>query len=213
MPLKTIVLDDHAVDRRGIVQILLGHPDIALVGNAGDYGQLRALMRSLGEINLLVIDVNVPGNDGIEILKELLAEIPRLKVLVVSKFAGEQYAVRALRAGAAGYINKADAPERLLDAVQQIAAGRKYVTPEIVQALIENLKEPEHVAAHERLSDRELQVLKLIAMGQRLTDIADALALSRRTVSVYRARILERIGKANNEKRITFKCSGLVRRR
>jgi DNA-binding NarL/FixJ family response regulator len=198
MALKTIVVDDHAIVRRGIVQILSEHPGIELVGEAGDYGQLRTLLRRVGEVDLLVMDVNLPGKDGIDILKTLLGENPRLKVLVVSMYPEEQYAVRAFRAGAAGYLNKAGAPEKMLEAVEQIVAGRKYVTPEIAQALIENLNAPEQGLPHERLSDREFQTLKLIATGHRLSDIAEALALSPKTVSVYRARILEKMGMSNN---------------
>jgi DNA-binding NarL/FixJ family response regulator len=198
MPLKTIVVDDHAIVRRGIVQILSEHPGVEVAGEAGDYGQLRALLRRVGDIDLLVMDVNLPGKDGIEILKALHAEQPRLKVLIVSMYPEEQYAVRAFRAGAAGYLNKASAPEKLIEAVEQIAAGRKYVTPEIAQALIENLNAPEESMPHERLSDREFQTLKLIASGHRLSDIAEALALSPKTVSVYRARILEKMSMTNN---------------
>ena len=198
MRLKTVVVDDHAFVRRGIVEILNGHPGIEVAGEAGDYGQLRTQLRKIGEIDLLVMDVNLPGKDGIDILKTLLGEQPRLKVLVVSMYPEEQYAVRAFRAGAAGYLNKAGAPEKLLDAVEQIIAGKKYVTPEIAQALIENIITPEQGAPHERLSDREFQTLKLIATGHRLSDIAEALALSPKTVSVYRARILEKMSMGNN---------------
>ncbi len=198
MRLKTIVVDDHAIVRRGIVQILSEHAGIELVGEAGDYGQLRTLLRRVGEVELLVMDVNLPGKDGIDILKTLLGENPRLKVLVVSMYPEEQYAVRAFRAGAAGYLNKAGAPEKLHEAVEQIIAGRKYVTPEIAQALVENLHAPEEGLPHERLSDREFQTLKLIATGHRLADIAEALALSPKTVSVYRARILEKMAMSNN---------------
>jgi two-component system invasion response regulator UvrY len=198
MALKTIVVDDHAFVRRGIVEMLAGHAGIELVGEAGDYGQLRTLLRRVGEIDLLVMDVNLPGKDGIDILKTLLGEMPRLKVLVVSMYPEEQYAVRAFRAGANGYLNKAGAPEKLIEAIDQIIAGRKYVTPEIAQALIENLTAPEQGAPHERLSDREFQTLKLIATGHRLSDIAEALALSPKTVSVYRARILEKMAMTNN---------------
>jgi DNA-binding NarL/FixJ family response regulator len=198
MALRTIVVDDHAIVRRGIVQILSEHPGIEVVGESGDYGQLRTLLRRVGEVDLIVMDVNLPGKDGIDILKTLLAESARLKVLVVSMYPEEQYAVRAFRAGAAGYLNKAGAPEKLLEAVEQIVAGKKYVTPEIAQALIENLHAPEQGLPHERLSDREFQTLKLIATGHRLSDIAEALALSPKTVSVYRARILEKMGMSNN---------------
>jgi len=197
MRLKTVVVDDHAFVRRGIVEILNGHQGIEVVGEAGDYGQLRTQLRKTGDIDLLVMDVNLPGKDGIDILKTLLAEMPRVKVLVVSMYPEEQYAVRAFRAGAVGYLNKAGAPEKLIEAVDQIIAGRKYVTPEIAQALIENLQAPQGLP-HERLSDREFQTLKLIATGHRLADIAEALALSPKTVSVYRTRILEKMNMTNN---------------
>jgi DNA-binding NarL/FixJ family response regulator len=198
MPVKTIVVDDHAIVRRGIVQILSEHPDVSVVAEAGDYGQLRAELRKHEDTELLVMDVGLPGKNGIDILKTLREENPKLRVLMVSMYPEDQYAVRAFRAGAAGYLNKASAPEKLIEAVNQVIAGRKYVTPEIAQALIENLNAPEQAAPHDKLSDREFQTLKLIASGKRLSDIAEALALSPKTVSVYRARILEKMGMSNN---------------
>lgn len=198
MPVPTIVVDDHAIVRRGIVQILAEHADVRVVGEACDYASLRALLRARPEVELLVMDVGLPGKDGIDILKALREELPRLRALIVSMYPEDQYAVRAFRAGAAGYLNKASAPEKLLEAVSQVIAGRKYVTPEIAQALIENLNAPNAGALHEKLSDREFQTLRLIASGKRLAEIAETLALSPKTVSVYRARILEKMGMANN---------------
>jgi len=198
MPVNTIVVEDHAIVRRGIVQILAEHPELRIVGEAADYASLRALLRDKPEVELLVMDVGLPGKDGIDILKTLREEMPRLRALMVSMYPEDQYAVRAFRAGASGYLNKASAPEKLLEAVSQVIAGRKYVTPEIAQALIENLNAPEGAAPHEKLSDREFQTLKLIARGRRLADIAEELALSPKTVSVYRARILEKMGMASN---------------
>ena len=198
MTVKTIVVDDHAIVRRGIVQIVAEHPDISVVAEAGDYGQLRTALRLHGEVDLVVMDVSLPGKNGIDILKALREEMPRLKVLIVSMYPEDQYAVRAFRAGAAGYLNKASAPDKLVEAINQVIAGRKYVTPEIAQALIENLNAPQEGAAHDKLSDREFQTLKLIASGKRLSDIAESLALSPKTVSVYRARILEKMGMSNN---------------
>ena len=198
MPVHTVVVDDHAIVRRGIVQILAEHPEVRVVGEASDYASLRALLRARPEVELLVMDVGLPVKDGIDILKALRQELPKLRALIVSMYPEDQYAVRAFRAGAAGYLNKASAPEKLLEAVSQVIAGRKYVTPEIAQALIENLNAPNAGALHEKLSDREFQTLKLIASGKRLADIAEALALSPKTVSVYRARILEKMAMANN---------------
>jgi DNA-binding NarL/FixJ family response regulator len=195
---RTIVLDDHALVRRGIAQLLREHPDIDVIAEAGDYGELRAALRKHGAIDLLVTDIGMPGKDGIEVLKTLREEQPTLKVLVISMYPEDQYAVRALRAGAAGYLNKTSAPEKLIEAVNHVIGGRKYITPEIAQALIENLSRPGNSAPHEKLSDREFQTLRLIASGKRLADIAEILALSPKTVSVYRARILEKMALANN---------------
>jgi two-component system, NarL family, invasion response regulator UvrY len=199
MTVKLIVVDDHAIVRRGIVQVLSEHPDVQIVAEAHDYASLRTELKKHGEPDVLVMDVGLPGKNGIDILKALREDHPRLKVLMVSMYPEDQYAVRAFRAGAFGYLNKASAPEKLLEALSQVIAGRKYVTPEIAQALIENLSAPEDAGSpHEKLSDREFQTLKMIASGQRLADIADALALSPKTVSVYRARILEKMGMSNN---------------
>jgi DNA-binding NarL/FixJ family response regulator len=199
MAVRLIVVDDHAIVRRGIVQVLSEHPDVQVVAEAADYAGLRAELKKHGEPDVLVMDVGLPGKNGIDILKSLREEHPKLKVLMVSMYPEDQYAVRAFRAGAFGYLNKASAPEKLLEALSQVIAGRKYVTPEIAQALIENLNAPESESApHEKLSDREFQTLKLIASGKRLSDIAEELALSPKTVSVYRARILEKMGMSNN---------------
>ena len=199
MTVRLIVVDDHAIVRRGIVQVLSEHPDVQIVAEAHDYASLRAELKKHGEPDVLVMDVGLPGKNGIDILKALREDHPRLKVLMVSMYPEDQYAVRAFRAGAFGYLNKASAPEKLLEALSQVIAGKKYVTPEIAQALIENLSAPEDTGSpHEKLSDREFQTLKMIASGKRLADIADALALSPKTVSVYRARILEKMGMSNN---------------
>lgn len=199
MTVRLIVVDDHAIVRRGIVQVLSEHPDVQVVAEAHDYASLRAELKKHGEPDVLVMDVGLPGKNGIDILKALRDEHPRLKVLMVSMYPEDQYAVRAFRAGAFGYLNKASAPEKLQEALSQVIAGKKYVTPEIAQALIENLSAPDDAGSpHEKLSDREFQTMKMIASGQRLADIVDALALSPKTVSVYRARILEKMGMSNN---------------
>ena len=204
MALRVIVIDDHAIVRRGIVEILTERSELKVVSEAADYGQLRTQLRQHEDVDLLVMDLSLPGKDGIEILKALHGEYPRLKVLIVSMYPEEQYAVRAFKAGASGYLNKASAPEKLLEAVEQIAGGRKYVTPVIAQALIDQLAAPEDGPPHERLSDREFQVLKLIASGQRLSDIAGTLSLSPKTVSVYRARILEKMSMGNNSELVHY---------
>jgi two-component system, NarL family, invasion response regulator UvrY len=204
MTLRAIVVDDHAIVRRGIVEILTERGDLKVVGEAADYGQLRTQLREHGDVDLLVMDLSLPGKDGIEILKTLHADNPKLKVLIVSMHPEEQYAVRALKAGACGYLNKASAPEKLLDAVDEVAAGRKYITPAIAQALIDQLTVREDGDPHEKLSDREFQVFKLIASGRKLSDIAETLSLSPKTVSVYRARIMEKMRFASNSELVHY---------
>lgn len=195
--IRAFIVDDHAILRRGIRDILSDGEGIEVVGEAQDYNELRNKMRNL-QIDVLLLDVNLPGKNGIDILKTLREEHPRMKVLILSMYPEDQYALRALKAGAWGYLNKASAPEQLLDAVAQIMAGRKFITPAIAQSLADNLSSDTSELPHTKLSDREFQTLCLMASGNRLADIAATLALSPKTVSVYRARILEKMGMSHN---------------
>ena len=187
--IRVLLCDDHALIRRGIRDTLSDAPDIEVVGEAGDYGELRALLRGTA-CDVLVLDINLPGRSGLDVLHVLKDEGSALRVLVVSMYPEDQYAIRALRAGAFGYVNKGGDPALIVAAVRTVAQGRKYVTPEIAQMLVESLTTPVSAQAHEKLSDRELQTLVMIASGKRLSDIAEELSLSPKTVSVYRARVL-----------------------
>jgi two-component system, NarL family, invasion response regulator UvrY len=205
-----IICDDHALIRRGIRDTLSDAPDIEVVGEAGDYGELRALMRNTA-CEVLVLDINMPGRSGLDALHVLKDEGSPVKVLVVSMHPEDQYAIRALRAGAFGYVNKGGDPQILVQAVRTVAQGRKYVTPEIAQMLVESLTTPTSENPHEKLSDRELQTLVMIASGKRLSDIAEELNLSPKTVSVYRARVLEKLGLSNNSELTVYAIrNGLV---
>jgi len=208
--IRVILCDDHALIRRGIRDTLSDAVDIQVVGEAGDYGELRALMRSVtGDV--LLLDIQLPGRSGLDVLHTLKDENNPIKVLVVSMNPEDQYALRALRAGAFGYVNKGGDPQLLVAAVRTVAQGRKYVTPEIAQMLVESLTAPVTENPHERLSDRELQTLMMIASGKRLSDIAEELNLSPKTVSVYRARVLEKLGLANNSELTVYAIrNGLV---
>jgi two-component system invasion response regulator UvrY len=210
MNTRVIVCDDHALIRRGIRDTLSDAPDIEVVGEAGDYGELRSLLRK-DSCDVLVLDINMPGRSGLDVLHVLKDEGSTVKVLVVSMYPEDQYAIRALKAGAFGYVNKGGDPHVLVQAVRTVAQGRKYVTPEIAQMLVESLTTPEAVNAHEKLSDRELQTLVMIASGKRLADIASELTLSPKTVSVYRARVLEKLGLTNNSELTVYAIrNGLV---
>jgi two-component system, NarL family, invasion response regulator UvrY len=208
---SVIICDDHALIRRGIRDTLADASDIEVVGEAGDYGELRALMRQ-SACDVLVLDINMPGRSGLDVLHVLKDENNPTKVLVVSMYPEDQYAIRALKAGAHGYVNKGGDPAVLVQAVRTVAQGRKYITPEIAQILAENIgKDQESEALHEKLSDRELQTLVMIASGKRLSDIATELMLSPKTVSVYRARVLEKLGLTNNSELTVYAIrNGLV---
>ena len=196
--IRVMLADDHAVVRRGVRQILADAQDIQVVGEARDFGEISALLRA-GECDVLVLDISMPGKNGIESLKVLRERHPRMQVIVLSMFPEDQYAVRALRAGAAGYISKEGAPERLVEAIRQAARGKKYVTPEVALALAERLDAKAQAGnPHDSLSDREYETLRLIAAGKKLSEIAEILALSPKTVSVYRARLLEKMKLRNN---------------
>jgi DNA-binding NarL/FixJ family response regulator len=207
---EVILCDDHALIRRGIRDTLSDAADIRVVGEAGDYGELRSLMRGT-RCDVLVLDINLPGRSGLDALHALKEEGSPVKVLVVSMYPEDQYAIRALRAGAFGYVNKGGDPQLLVQAVRTVSQGRKYVTPEIAQMLVESLTTPAHENAHQTLSDRELQTLVMIASGKRLSDIADELKLSPKTVSVYRARVLEKLALGNNAELTVYAIrNGLV---
>jgi len=216
--IQVILCDDHALIRRGIRDTLSDAPDIKVVGEAGDYGELRSLMRTLSAepgrstpCDVLVLDINLPGRSGLDALHALKDEGSPVKVLVVSMYPEDQYAIRALRAGAYGYVNKGGDPQVLVQAVRTVAQGRKYVTPEIAQMLVESLTTPASENPHQKLSDRELQTLVMIASGKRLADIAEELMLSPKTVSVYRARVLEKLALANNAELTVYAIrNGLV---
>lgn len=207
---RVIICDDHALIRRGIRDTLSDAPDIEVIGEAADYGELRTLLRK-DSCEVLVLDINMPGRSGLDVLHVLKDEGAQIRVLVVSMYPEDQYAIRALKAGAFGYVNKGGDPAILVQAVRTVAQGRKYVTPEIAQMLVESLTAPEVANAHEKLSDRELQTLVMIASGKRLADIANELTLSPKTVSVYRARVLEKLGLSNNSELTVYAIrNGLV---
>ncbi|MBA2723103.1 MAG: response regulator transcription factor [Methylibium sp.] len=210
MSIRVILCDDHALIRRGIRDTLADAHDIEVVGEAGDYGELRSLLRETS-CDVLVLDINMPGRSGLDVLQVLKEEPSAMRVLVVSMHPEDQYAIRALRAGAFGYVNKGSDTQLLVAAVRMVAQGRKYITPETAQMLAESLTQPATGVAHEKLSDRELQTLVLIASGKRLSDIATELTLSPKTVSVYRARVLEKLGLTNNSEMTVYAIrNGLV---
>ncbi len=195
--IRVILCDDHAVVRRGIRDTISEAVDIRVVGEAGSYPELREQMRN-NECDVLVLDLNMPGRSGLEVLQALREEGSPVRTLVVSMYPEDQYAIRCLRAGAQGYLNKAGEPAELIAAIRTVYQGRRYVTPEVAEMLVDSLNSPDDQALHASLSERELQTLQKIASGKKLSEIAEELMLSPKTVSVYRARVLEKLHLTNN---------------
>lgn len=188
--------DDHAVVRHGLKQILTE------AFQRATYGEARNAQEALDLVwkqdwDVVVLDVTMPGRSGLDVLREIKKSKPRLPVLVLSMHAENQFAVRVLKSGASGYITKESAPEVLVAAVEKVLAGGRYVSNALAENLAASLSVPQR-SPQEKLSDREFQVLRLIASGKMVTDIARELSLSVKTISTYRARILEKMGMKNN---------------
>jgi len=195
--IKVVLCDDHAMVRRGIRDTLSEAVDIQVVGESASYSEVREALRNT-HCDVLILDLNLPGRGGLEVLASLREGGSAVRVLICSMFAEDQYAIRCLRAGAHGYLNKAGDPAELVAAVRTIAQGRKYVSAAVSEMLVNNLSEPSSETLHSTLSERELQTLLKIASGRKLSEIAEELMLSPKTVSVYRARLLEKLKLGNN---------------
>ena len=195
--IHVVLCDDHAILRRGIRDTLLEDPLISVTAEASGYAELRETLRQAA-CDVLLLDINMPGRNGLEVLASLRETHPHIRVLMVSMYPEDQYALRSLKAGAHGYANKAGDPTQLITAVHTIAQGRKYLTPEVAEMMADSLADTSPETPHAALSERELQTLVKIASGKRLSDIAEELLLSPKTVSVYRARVLEKLKLANN---------------
>ncbi len=194
---KVVICDDHAIVRRGVKEILAETPEIAVVAEAGNWHELHSVL-SQHEVDLVLLDISMPDRNGLDILKQLRVERPALKVLMLSMYPEEQYAIRALRAGASGYMTKESALEELVKAVRKVSRGGKYVSSSMSDKLISDVGSPTDELPHEALSDREFQVLCMIASGKSLTEMANELSISVKTVSTYRTRILEKMKLKNN---------------
>ncbi|MFV0662726.1 response regulator [Denitromonas sp.] len=195
--IRVMIADDHAIVRQGLRQILSDIEDMEVAGEACNGVEALQLSRD-GQWDVVLMDVSMPDRNGIDALKLIRKEQPKLPVLILSMYPEEQYAIRALKAGAAGYLTKQSAPEQLVTAIRQVASGKKYVSASLAIELAEAIGEDTDRPLHEKLSDREYQTLCMIASGKTLTQIAEELNLSVKTVSVYRARLLEKMRLRNN---------------
>jgi two-component system invasion response regulator UvrY len=195
--IKVLIADDHGIIRKGIKQILSRTSDIEVVAEAST-GQEALDKIWTNHFDLVILDISLPGRNGLEILKQIKSHRPKLPVLILSMYPEEQYAVRVLRAGASGYLTKESDKNELVEAIRRIAQGKKYITASLAEKLASELEPANDKAPHERLSDREYHILCLIAKGKSSSEIADELALSIKTVSTHRARVLEKMGMKSN---------------
>ncbi|MFZ5908119.1 MAG: response regulator [Nitrospirota bacterium] len=193
---KILIADDHAVVREGVKHILSDMRDAVISEACNGQEVLEALRKN--DYDLILLDIAMPGKDGLDTLKDIKIEKPKAKVLILSMFPEEQYALRALKSGASGYLTKESIPEELINAIRKVLRGGKYVSSEFSDKLLLSLDSDAEKAAHETLSNREYQVMRMIASGKTLSEIADELFLSVKTVSTYRSRILEKMNLKNN---------------
>jgi two-component system, NarL family, invasion response regulator UvrY len=197
--IRVFFAEDHAIVREGLKQILADTKDIVVAGEAADGDEaLDKIITSGCDYDIIVMDISMPGRNGLEVLKDLKEKRPELPVLILSMYPEDVYAIRSFRGGASGYLSKESAPTELINAIRKVSSGGKYVSAALAEKLIVNLGDDAGKPLHEKLSEREYQILCMIATGKTGTQIACELSLSAKTVSTYRTRILEKMELKNN---------------
>ena len=192
------IVDDHVIVRTALNQFFCEQVDLRVVGEAANGREAIDLVRTAPELDVLVLDLSMPGQSGIDALAMIRAKAPDLGILILSGYPEEQYALNLIRQGASGYLNKECDPMEIVNAIRTIALGRRYVSPAVAQLLAHQLDRKESGPAHEHLSEREFQVFLKLAKGETAGDIAKALSLSVKTVSTYRTRLMEKMNLASN---------------
>ncbi|HEX7953739.1 MAG TPA: response regulator transcription factor [Burkholderiales bacterium] len=195
--IRALIVDDHTITRAGLCRILSESPQSIIVGEASNGAETLELVMSQ-QWDIVLLDISLPDRSGLEVLKAVKKTCPALPVLVLSMYPVDQYALRVLRAGGAGYLTKESAPDQLLEAVRKVTAGMRYVTPEVAECIARNWNRDPVQAVHETLSDREFEVMRLIASGRSVGDIARDLSLSVKTISTYRMRVLQKMHLRHN---------------
>lgn len=203
MMIRILIADDHAIVRQGLRQTVADQPDMVVAGEAQNAQETLRLVRE-EEWDVVVLDITMPGRSGLDLLIELKRERPNLHVLVLSMHSEEQFAVRALKARASGYITKQSAPKELIKAIRKVHRGGKYVSPALAETLAFELGDEDGKSAHEKLSEREYQILRMIAAGRTPKEIAAELHLSEKTVATYRMRVLEKMNMKRNAELIRY---------
>ena len=203
MTIRIVVCDDHAIVREGLKGILGAQPDFRVIGEASDGHEVMKRVREL-DFDVLLLDMSMPGKSGVELIKLVKAEKPRLRILVLTMHEEHQYAVRAIRAGASGYLTKEGASAQLVTALRKVAAGGAYISAEVAESLALGAMPDADAAPHEKLSDREFQVFRMIAQGKSVSEIADRLNLSVKTVSTHKANVLAKMGMSGQGELIRY---------
>lgn len=201
--MKILIADDHAVVRKGLKQILADAADIALIDEAGSGQEALKKVRE-NNYNIVLLDISMPGMGGVDVLKQLKIEKPNLPVLILTMHSEDQYAVRILKAGASGYLTKESAPDELISAIQKVSQGGRYISPYLAEKLACDLNSTAMQPLHERLSDREYQIMTMLASGRSTKEIAAELSLGMPTVSTYRFRILQKMNLKNNAELVNY---------
>ena len=201
--IKILIADDHTLFRKGLKHILSEYPDLVVTDEASN-GQEVLEKIWHNDYDMVLLDITMPGMTGLDALKQLKNDKPKLPVLVLSMHPEEQYAVRVIRAGASGYLRKESAPDELITAIQKISGGRKYITSSLAERLADDMEHTAEKPLHDTLSDREFEVFRMIAAGKTIKHIAEALFLNARTISTYRSRILEKMQMKTNAELIHY---------
>lgn len=201
--IKIMLVDDHAIVRQGLRQVLGEKPGMQIVAEAASGQEALDLARN-ANLDIVILDIGMPGRGGLEILESLKALKPALRIVIFSMYPEEQYAIRCFKDGASAYVSKDSSPDELIRAIHSVAGGRRYITPSIGERMAGLVLDANSRPLHELLSDRELQVLLRIGAGKRVTEIAEELALSPKTVSTYRTRILQKLGMKNSAQLIKY---------
>jgi two-component system invasion response regulator UvrY len=200
---KILIADDHAVVRKGIAQIISETANMIVAGEAANGYEVNEKVEN-EEFDAILLDIALPGKNGIETLKEIKRKKPKLPVLILSMYPEDQYAVRAIKAGASGYLTKESAPEELIEALKKVLRGGKYISPAFTEQLFSEISSNHKGPLHTKLSDRELEVLCLLARGKPIKQIANDLNLSAKTISTYRTRIMQKMAMKNNAEIIRY---------
>jgi DNA-binding NarL/FixJ family response regulator len=200
---RIVIADDHAIVREGLKRIVGDVADMQVAGEAADGTEVMQRVREL-EFDVLVLDLSMPGRSGMELIKLVKAEKPKLRILVLSMHQELQYAVRAIKSGASGYLTKESAPAQLEQAIRKVASGGAFVTPEVAEQLALGAMPGSEANPHESLSDREFEVFRLLAAGTSVTDIAARLKLSVKTVSTHKANLMQKMGLANTSELVRY---------